>query len=59
MVEKLIAQGRQLLRLLPCLPKQLTLRGKNNKSAENDLPKGSDLATLTVMIWLVNYLFQA
>lgn len=41
MVEKLIAQGRQLLRLLPCLPKQHTLTGKNNKSAEKDLPKRS------------------
>lgn len=49
MIEKLIAQGRQLLRLLPCLPKPLILRGKKNKSAENDLPKRSDSATLTVM----------
>lgn len=41
-VEKLIAPGRQLLRLLPFLPKEFTLTGKNNKSAEKDLPKRSD-----------------
>lgn len=50
MVEKLIAQGRQLIRLLPCLPKLLTLRGKNDKSVENDQPKRLDSAILTVMM---------
>lgn len=72
MVEKLIAQGRQLLRLLPCLPKQHTLTGKNNKSAKKDLPKRSTKrirlininSSITVYYinsdvkLLVNYLFQ-